>query len=307
MLRCPECRHPLVQATDTILRCTQCRTEFAVRDGIPRFVAGTTATAVAFGYMWGEQAARVQPPLERQPYHLDQMHEALGAPRLSGLIVDGGCGDGVDFANTALDTGCEVVGIELSTGGIATSQARTRGLDRAHLVQGDLMKLPLDSSIFDGGYSYGVVHHTPDPERCIRELARVLKPGAPLLFYVYEDLSDRPLLWRLALAAVNSLRHVTTRLPAGVLMTLCRIASPFVYVTCTLPSRHFRWAARLPYRHGTGPMSMSGDLYDRFSAPIETRYSAAGARALAEQAGLAVVRVAQRRGWMVWAEKLPSR
>ena len=86
-------------------------------------------------------------------------------------------------------------------------------------------------------------------------------------------------------------------------MTLCRLMSPVVYVTCTVPSRYFGFAAALPYRHGTDAWSLGGDLFDRFSAPIERRYSEAGARRLAEQAGLIVVRTAQWRGWMVWAEK----
>jgi len=76
-----------------------------------------------------------------------------------------------------------------------------------------------------------------------------------------------------------------------------------VYVLLTLPSRHFSWAKRFPYRHGTTPWSMSGDLYDRLSAPIEERYSRDGAANLATTAGLRVERVASRRGWMVYAQK----
>ena len=134
----------------------------------------------------------------------------------------------------ALDPRCEVVGVELSDGGVATSVARTRGLERAHVVQGDLLQVPLADHTFDGAYSYGVVHHTPDPPRAVREIARTLKPGAPLLLYVYEDFSDRSLAWRLALAAANSLRVITTRLPPALLMRICRVLSPIVYVLLTL-------------------------------------------------------------------------
>jgi SAM-dependent methyltransferase len=263
-----------------------------------------TDTAVRFGYMWGSQEPTAQPIDRPVPYHLHVMRESLGRPPLEGLILDAGCGEGIDLASVALDPMCEVVGVELSSGGVATSLARTRHLDRAHIVQADLLGLPIASNVFDGAYSYGVVHHTPDPPRAVSEIARTLKPGAPLLLYVYEDFSDRQWYWRLALALANSVRVVTTRLPPALLMGICRLLSPAVYLLLTLPSRHFSWAARFPYRHGTHPWSMVGDLFDRLSAPIEKRYSRAGASALVESAGLRVTAVAQLRGWMVHATKL---
>jgi hypothetical protein len=49
--------------------------------------------------------------------------------------------------------------------------------------------------------------------------------------------------------------------------------------------------------------SLIPDLYDRFAAPIEKRYTERGARGLVEQAGLRVRRDRQCRGWILWAEK----
>ncbi len=302
-LRCPACGHTLTARSDDELVCSGCSEAFPVRAGVPRFAGDTSNTAVYFGYMWGQQTTFVAPPQEATPYHLHVMQKALDAPPFAGLILDAGCGEGVDLSMVALDPRCEVIGVELSSGGVATSLARTRGLDRAHVIQADLLRIPIAPGTFDAAYSYGVVHHTPDPQKAVREIARTLKPGAPLLFYVYEDFSDRPWPWRVALAVANSARLVTTRLPPALLMRLCRLLSPVVYVFCTLPSRHFRWAARFPYRHGSHPWSMSSDLYDRLSAPIEERYSKEGAARLATSAGLEVVRVAERRGWMVYARK----
>ena len=62
-------------------------------------------------------------------------------------------------------------------------------------------------------------------------------------------------------------------------------------------------ALSLPFRHARGPFSLAGDLYDRFSAPVEYRYSRTGATALLRQAKLSVTRVAYDRGWMVRAVK----
>ena len=302
LLQCPQCGGTLALETSGFA-CGGCRRRFDVRDGVPRFADDSTRTARHFGYTWGLHAATVEPPAGPEPWHLHAMQTALGAPPFSGLILDAGCGDGTDLAMLALDAGCEVVGVELSSGGVATSLARTRGIPRAHVIQGDLLGLPVASNTFDGAFSYGVVHHTPDPARCVREIARVLKPGASLVFYVYEDFSDRAWYWRAALRAASAARVVTKHLPAPVLMGLCRLLSPVLYVTCTIPSRRFRWASRFPHRHNAGPWDLAADLYDRAAPPIERRYSRATAEALATQAGFDVVGVAQARGWMVWARK----
>lgn len=302
-LRCPACSQGLTAEGHAQLRCNGCRQAYPIKDGAPRFVADDTATAVYFGYIWGLQKDTIQPPTAVYPFHRQLMYDRLGVPRLTGLVLDGGSGDGEDLALMGLDPACEVIGVELSGGGVATTIARTRPMPRAHVVQGSLLNVPLASNIFDGAYSYGVVHHTPDPERAVREIARTLKPGAPLLLYVYEDFSDRSWLWRAALALANSARWVTTRMSPAMLMRLCRFLSPIVYVLCTLPSRRFKWASRMPYRHCPNARAAAPDLYDRLSPPIEKRYSKDGTVALATQAGLQVTHVAQERGWMVRAVK----
>ena len=302
-LQCPDCAGALALVASDQLLCGGCARRYPVRDGAPRFTDDASDTAQYFGYIWGLQAETIKPAERVYPYHLQVMYDTVGGPRLEGFILDGGCGDGEDLAMVALDPKCDVVGVELSSGGTATTLARTRGLPRANVIQGDLLRLPLASNTFDGAYSYGVVHHTPDPGRAVREIARALKPGAPLLLYVYEDFSDRSLLWRGALAAANSVRAITTRMRPSHLMRVCRLLSPVVYVLCTLPSRHFSWAKRFPYRHGPHAFGMVGDLYDRLSAPIEFRYSRDGAAALAADAGLNVQAVGQQRGWVVRATK----
>lgn len=261
----------------------------------------TAATSERFGYLHGGARAGVQ--TDRPHYHLAVMQEAVGAPPFEGRVLDAGCGDGVDLASTALSGVATAVGVELSEGGIRTSAARTAGNPRAHLVRGNLCHLPFRPGSFDAAYSYGVLHHTVDPPRAAAEVARALKPGAPFLFYVYEDLSDRSLGWRAALGFVSAIRGITTRMSPSAMMALCRVAAPFIYATCTWPSHRFHWARKLPYYHCRTVRSIVPDLYDRMAAPLEYRYSRDGAAALAEQAGLRVKSVAQVRGWVVLAEK----
>lgn len=264
----------------------------------------TRATSERFGYGWtaGGVPAADAPP---GPYHLHVMQQAVGAPPLRGLVLDAGCGDGVDLVNCGLTAGCRVIGVELSDGGILASAARIAGISTAHLVQGSVLALPFGEATFDAAYSYGVVHHTVDPDRALRDIARTLKPGGDLLLYVYEQFDRRSWPWRAALAAVNATRRpISTMSPANI-RRLCTLLAPIVYVTCTVPSRYFSWVRRWPYpaTQNATMTSLIPDLYDRFAAPIEERYSEHGARALVEQAGLRIRAVANVRGWIVWAQK----
>jgi SAM-dependent methyltransferase len=234
------------------------------------------------------------------------MQSALGAPPFSGRVLDAGCGEGIDLASVALAPRVRGFGVELSNGGVAATAARIEGLRTARLVQGNVLALPFATAVFDAAYSYGVVHHTIDPEAAVREIARVLKPGATMLLYVYEDFSGRSLGWRLALSAINACRGAVSRMSPANIRRFCALIAPAVYATCTWPSRHFTFAQRFPYPASQNPTlkSLVPDLYDRFAAPIEQRYSESGARRLAEQAGCRVRGAAFLRGWAVWAEKL---
>src|SRR5439155_9266585 len=124
----------------------------------------------------------------------------------------------------------------LSDGGSQTSYARTRALPRAHVVQADLCRLPFAKGTFDFAYSYGVLHHLGSPERGLREIVRVVKRGAQVAAYLYEDFEERSAVLRWSLRIANTARAVTTRLPHRVLYALCRIVSPVAYALFTVPA-----------------------------------------------------------------------
>jgi ubiquinone/menaquinone biosynthesis C-methylase UbiE len=264
----------------------------------------TKATSDRFGYGW--TAAGLPRPLTAPvDYHLRLMQTALGAPKPAGLVLDAGAGEGIDLASVGLSPGCRAVGVELSRGGIQATAARISTVPRARLVQGNILAMPIRSNAIDYAYSYGVVHHTVDPQRAVREMVRTLKPGGDLLIYVYEDFERRGRLWQLALAIVNAARRPISRMPPARIRRVCAMLAPVVFAGCTLPSRYFSWAARFPYPATQNPTikSLIPDLYDRLAAPIEERYSEAGARALVEQAGCVVQASAYIRGWAVWGRK----
>ncbi len=284
-----------------------CGRDYPVRSGVPCFLERRTQTGSAFGYLWSRALGRAE---ETRPSHYRKMERALSLGALRGLVLDAGCGEGIEMADAARNSEAEIIGLELSDGGSRASFERTLGLPRAHVVQADLKSLPFAPETFDFVYSYGVLHHLSDPPRGMREIVRVLKRGARAALYLYEDFSERSPLLRGLLELANAPRRLTVRMPHRLLYGLCWVASPVVVLLFTVPHRLLRsvpggrrLAEQIPFRNGSGPFSLAGDLYDRFGAPVERRYSRSEAEHLLRQAGLEGIVTGNDRGWMVAGTK----
>jgi 2-polyprenyl-3-methyl-5-hydroxy-6-metoxy-1,4-benzoquinol methylase len=92
-------------------------------------------------------------------------------------LLDIGCGLGNDTARFAAG-GARVTGIDIAPNAIRLTQEnfRQRGLDgRFEVMDGEAMTFP-DAS-FDFVYCHTVLHFTAHPERMVREVHRVLRPG----------------------------------------------------------------------------------------------------------------------------------
>ena len=59
----------------------------------------------------------------------------------------------------------------------------------------------------------GVLHHVPDTAAAIRSCADLLKPGAPLLLYLYYATGNRPRWFRWLWHLSNAARLLIRRLP----------------------------------------------------------------------------------------------
>ncbi len=270
----------------------------------------TRRTAERFGFLW-EREARETPP---EAFHYRLLCSRLPPGHLRGRVLDAGCGAGIDTLHLAeAHDGGLVVGIELSEAGARLARHRTRHLANARVVQGDLQRLAFNDAAFDFVYSYGVLHHLMSPERGFQELVRVLKPGGVMAIYVYEDFQRRAPIERAALAAANSLRALTTRLPVRLLFAGCWVASPLIVLSCAWPAHLLAQvpafsavSRRIPFHHGTTPWSLVGDLFDRFAAPIEHRYNASELADWFTAAKLEAVQLLPHRGWLAIGRK-PAR
>jgi hypothetical protein len=65
----------------------------------------------------------------------------------------------------------------------------------------------------------------------------------------------------------------------------------------------------MPFNFAGTPFSLSGDLYDRFSVPIEYRFSRSELYDLFEKFGffnIAITRLKNSAGWVAWGYKSDS-
>ncbi len=74
------------------------------------------------------------------------------------------------------------VGVDLSREMLAVARVNLEcaGLRNCSLRQGDMYQLPLAGESFDAAVFHQVLHYAEDPQRALREAARVLKPGGRL-------------------------------------------------------------------------------------------------------------------------------
>jgi SAM-dependent methyltransferase len=195
ILACPECRGGLslmqIKSTgDGVSRgrldCAPCGRWYPIERGIPRFVVGHPADA-SFGYQWNVFRQEQLDSSNGTAISARRFHAETGwtASDLDGAwVLDIGCGAG-RFLEIAAQYSCEAVGVDVSNA-IDAAALTLKGRPNAHLVQADVYRLPFRPGTFDACYCIGVAQHTPDPQRALAALPRLLKPGGRLAVTVYE-------------------------------------------------------------------------------------------------------------------------
>ena len=103
-------------------------------------------------------------------------------------VLEIGTGAGSDFSNWVA-AGATATGIDLTTAAIEHTQAhlKSRGLDgkASELRQANAESLPFPDESFDLVYSWGVLHHTPQTDKALAEVLRVLRPNGRMKIMVY--------------------------------------------------------------------------------------------------------------------------
>ena len=184
-LRCPRCRGAVRRAGTGFDCADLCGGGLPERDGV--LVAREAPTGdnrVAADFYDGARWPRVR-AWERLFWLLNGGERKARdivlrrLPNIPGLrLLDVAIGDGV--YTPWLPHDWSIVGLDVSTTQLAACRRRNAGRD-LRLVLGEAEDMPFRDATFDAVLSNGGFNHFDDPERALSEMARVAKPGAPVV------------------------------------------------------------------------------------------------------------------------------
>lgn len=160
--------------------------------------------------------------------------------------------------------------------------------------------LPFEHGSLDFAYCLGVLHHIPDTAAALRAIVAKLKPGAPLLLYLYYNFENRPAWYRAVCYVSNLGRKVISQLPFPAQRIVTAMVAAIVYWPV---ARAGRLLDRIGLMPGAWPLSyyrdkgfyvMLTDAHDRFCTPLEKRFSRAEVSDMMAAANLVDIRFSDR-------------
>ena len=148
----------------------------------------------------------------------------------------------------------------------------------------------------DFAYSLGVLHHVPDTALAIKSLAKLLKPGAPLLLYLYYKFDNKPLWFKSLWKISDFVRRAISLLPHILKFFLSQIIALIVYwplakIACFanfigLDTKNYPLNS---YRNKSFYI-MRTDALDRFGTRLEKRFTKKEIELMLLSAGLEKVK-----------------
>ncbi len=251
-----------------------------------------TRTVESFGAEWTTFDQTGASPVD-----LDRMFEEFflvfpwGEISTEAEGFDVGCGSGRWAARVAPRVG-KLHCVDASSAALDSARRALDGQDNCVFHEASVDCMPIPDASMDFGYALGVLHHVPEPLEAIRSCVEKLRPGAPLLVYMYYALDNRPPWFRLLWKATDLARRAVCRMPH----TMKVVVTSAIAVTVYWPFARLARAAEdrgrsvesfpLAYYRRRGLYTMRTDALDRFGTPLERRFTSAEVVGSLQAAGL---------------------
>ena len=198
---CAVCKRPLRQEVDA-LRCLPCSQTYPLRQGIPDFIReelSQSADPVLRRMTAIDKMARIYETKLWYPIVL-AVYGGFESPSVAqlirivtqkiestkGRVLDVACGPGT-YGRRIASPSKAVFGIDVSMGMLrqGTAYVAKEGIPNMHFARARVEALPFEDGFFDAALCCGSLHLFADTVIALREIARVMKPGAILSVFTF--------------------------------------------------------------------------------------------------------------------------
>lgn len=217
---------------------------------------------------------------------------------------DMGCGSG-RWAKLVAPRVGQLTCIDPAPDALGVARALLAGHGNVAFLEAGVDSAPLPPASQDFGYSLGVLHHVPDTAAALAACARLLKPGAPFLLYLYYRFDNRPAWFRALWRGSELFRAGISRMPPGAKAVATDAIALGVYWPLARLARLVERAGGNPapmplsYYRDASLFTMRTDSRDRFGTPLEQRFTRSEIARMMADAGLVDVRFSEREPYWV--------
>jgi SAM-dependent methyltransferase len=201
----------------------------------------------------------------------------LVAPRVSTLYC-------VDGSKVALDV----------------AKRNLSDFQNCQFIEADVGNIQIPPCTLDFAYSLGVLHHVPNTLQGLCSCVAALKPGAPLLIYLYYRFDNRPAWFKGIWAASDILRRIISALPYRLRYFVSQLMAACVYWPLARSARALQFcglniqALPLAFYSDKSFYVMRTDALDRFGTRLEQRFTRSEIKDMMTAAGLDNIRFSDR-------------
>ena len=200
--------------------------------------------------------------------------------------------------------------IEPSIDAINVAKENLNGFSNVIFYNNNFQNTKIDENSQDFGYCLGVLHHTNDINEGLNFCNKILKKNGSFLIYLYYNLDNRPIYYKIIWKLSNFLRFIISNLPFKLKKFLTDLIATFVYFPLVFTVRILDTIGiktinfPLAYYKDKSFYTMRTDSLDRFGTKLENRYSKIEIADMLEKSGFKDIKFSNNMPfWVVFCRK----